>query len=135
MLRARGWPAASILALLLVVSACGGGGESSGSEADTSEAANPVVPGAREIAVVGNALRFSPDDIVVRAGEDFTIALNSRDIRHTFVIEGVEGEVAAGAGQTRRGGYQVDTSGRYTFFCSVPGHRSAGMEGTLDVTS
>jgi uncharacterized cupredoxin-like copper-binding protein len=63
------------------------------------------------------------------------VAFTSQDIFHTFVIENVNGDevvASARAGETDRGGVELEP-GDYTFYCDVPGHRAAGMEGTLTV--
>jgi uncharacterized cupredoxin-like copper-binding protein len=89
------------------------------------------------------ALQISAVDIAfdVKALEgpadtDFTITLtNNGAADHDFVIEGTEFTteiLAAGESQT----ITVNLpAGEYTFFCSVPGHRPAGMEGTLTITA
>jgi plastocyanin len=110
------------------LAACGDDGGS-----DVSAPAEPVA-GAPEFEVVGDALEFEPSEFAVPAG-DFTVTFTSADIPHDFTLEGPDGDVRldAGAGQTESGGFAVDEPGEYTFYCSVPGHRSGGMEGTLTV--
>ena len=49
------------------------------------------------------------------------------------VIDELDVHVAADGGGTAEGGFRADEPGRYTYYCSVPGHRDAGMEGTLVV--
>ncbi|MDP8978487.1 MAG: plastocyanin/azurin family copper-binding protein [Actinomycetota bacterium] len=54
-------------------------------------------------------------------------------INHNVTFEGVnDGEpaVEADGGETATGTVDLQP-GTYTYFCSVPGHRAAGMEGTL----
>jgi plastocyanin len=66
-----------------------------------------------------------------------TIALaNSSPVEHNVTI--AEGTKVLGATPTFTGGSKAVTlklkPGKYTFYCSVPGHRQAGMEGTLTVS-
>jgi plastocyanin len=51
---------------------------------------------------------------------------------HDIVIDGKgKGEVVQNGGTSE---FEADfDAGRYTYYCSVPGHRQAGMEGTLTV--
>jgi plastocyanin len=55
---------------------------------------------------------------------------------HNVTIESSAGKIV-GATPTFQGGSKTLTldlkAGTYKFFCSVPGHRMAGMEGTLTV--
>jgi plastocyanin len=90
-----------------------------------------VVEGARKIEVSASSFAFDPDEIEVKAGEDVAIVLTSTDILHDFTIDELDAHVAVDAGETATGGLRADEPGSYTFYCTVPGHREAGMEGTL----
>lgn len=97
------------------------------------ETASVVAEDAREIAVTATDFAFDPDEIAAEAGEDLAIALTSEDMVHDFVIDELDVHVAAGRGETATGGVTADEPGTYTYYCSVPGHRAAGMEGTMTV--
>jgi plastocyanin len=110
----------------------GHGGHDSGGGSEHMET-SPTVPGAREIAVGAKSFAFMPKKITVAAGEDVTIVLRSKDILHDFVVKDQGHIVAAKARKTKRGGLRIDEPGTYRFWCSVTGHRSAGMKGTIVV--
>lgn len=115
------------LAAALTLAACGGG--DGGSESGDGQG--------NALEVIGtDALAFQPEQLTASAGQ-VTFELTAEpSVKHTLAIEGVNsGEpiVEAEAGQTATGSASLDT-GTYTFFCDVPGHREAGMEGTLEVT-
>jgi plastocyanin len=112
----------------LIAAGCGGGDDGGGGSATP----NPTIPGAPTLEVVGNNLSYTPDELSVAAG-DFNVALTSEDQFHDFNIEDVDGLVEASGGDTEEGGFTIDEAGEYIFYCSVPGHRAGGMEGTLTV--
>lgn len=93
----------------------------------------PVAEGARRIEVTASSFAFDPAEITIQAGEDVAIVLTSDDVVHDFTIDELGTHVAAPAGGTAEGGLRADEPGRYTFYCTVSGHRAAGMEGTLIV--
>jgi cytochrome c oxidase subunit II len=93
----------------------------------------PTTPGAREIDVTAKSFEFTPDEITIQTGEDVTIVMKSTDIFHDFVVKGEGHIVGAKAKKTKQGGLRIDEPGTYRFWCSVPGHRSAGMKGTIVV--
>ena len=94
---------------------------------------SPVADGARRIEVTARSFEFDPAGITVTAGEDVAIVLTSEDLLHDFTIDELDAHVAADADETNEGGLRADEPGRYTFYCTVEGHRDAGMEGTLVV--
>jgi plastocyanin len=61
---------------------------------------------------------------------------NAAALEHNVTV--AEGNKVLGATPTFIGGSRTLTltlkPGTYTFYCSVPGHRQGGMEGTLGVT-
>lgn len=81
-------------------------------------------------------LAFTSDQATAKAGEvtiDFT---NSSPIPHDVRIEDESGEELGGTEVFAEGSESAEVElepGTYTYFCSVPGHRQAGMEGTLTV--
>ena len=81
-------------------------------------------------------LRFNEAALSAKGGQvsiDFT---NKAPLAHNMTIASSSGSVV-GATPTFRGGSKALTlklkPGTYRFYCSVPGHRTAGMEGTLTV--
>jgi plastocyanin len=82
-------------------------------------------------------LSFNTKSLTAKAGKvtiDFT---NSSPVAHNVSIESSSGEMV-GATPTFQGGSKTLSvtlkAGTYKYFCSVPGHRQAGMEGTLTVS-
>ncbi len=67
---------------------------------------------------------------------DVTFALvNEGALLHDVVLEepGDELVVEAQGGETQLGETSLDAGETYTYYCSVPGHREAGMEGQFSV--
>jgi plastocyanin len=109
-----------------------GGGHGGGSNDEHKNAQTQV--GAREIEVMAGRFRFKPNEIAVAAGEDVTIVMTSTDLFHDFFVKGEGGHiVGAKAKKTKKGGLRIDEPGTYKFWCTVEGHRAAGMKGTIVV--
>jgi uncharacterized cupredoxin-like copper-binding protein len=80
-------------------------------------------------------LRFDRQSLEARAGQVMLVMNNPSSVPHNISIEGrgvdQEGEtVGEGGRSTVRAQLRP---GEYDFYCSVPGHRQGGMEGTLTV--
>lgn len=109
-----------------------GGGMGDGGGMGHGES-SPVADGARRIEVAARSFEFDPDEITVTAGEDIAIVLTSDDVLHDLTIDELDAHVAAQPGEAAEGGLRADEPGRYTYYCTVTGHREAGMEGSLIV--
>jgi len=140
-----------VAALALVGAGCGGDEEAAApppAEAPPAEppAEEPAATGeepaagATEIPLAadpGGALAFDQTALTAAAGDVAIVLTNESPVPHNVAIEDsggsvvVEGEIFSGGG-TRETTATLE-AGEYTFFCSVPGHRDAGMEGTLTV--
>ena len=68
------------------------------------------------------------------AGEVSVELVNEGNLEHNVVFEGVSDEpvVEAAGGETATGSVSLEP-GEYAAYCSVPGHREAGMEVTVTV--
>jgi plastocyanin len=81
-------------------------------------------------------LAFTSDSATAEAGKVTVDFKNPAAVPHNVEIEDEAGEVIAGT-ETITESSETATAnlkpGTYTFFCGVPGHREAGMEGTLTV--
>jgi plastocyanin len=125
--------AASVLAL----AACGGGSESSSTTPATTGGGGGGGGGGSTVSITADpsgALKYEETDVSATAGSvtiDFT---NMSSLPHDVTIEG---NGASGGTDVITGSSTSTTidlqPGTYTFFCSVDGHRAAGMEGTLTV--
>lgn len=81
------------------------------------------------------ALAFDTTKLTAKAGKVTIDFKNPSAIPHNVVIE-QNGKELSGFEPIAQGEKSETAeleSGTYTFFCSVPGHREAGMEGTLVV--
>jgi plastocyanin len=81
-------------------------------------------------------LAYNTKQLSAKAGTVTITFANSSPLEHNVTI--AEGSKVLGATPTFKGGSRTLTlklkPGTYTFYCSVPGHRQAGMEGTLTVS-
>jgi uncharacterized cupredoxin-like copper-binding protein len=101
-----------------------------------AEGGAPAETGALSLeADAGGALAFDTKSLETEAGE-VTIALdNPASIEHDVAIER-DGEEIAKSDLVAEDTTEVSAElepGEYVFYCSVPGHREGGMEGTLTV--
>ena len=81
-------------------------------------------------------LVFEPDTLESPAGEITIAYTNPSDVPHNVAIEAdgqtlTESETVTG-GDTGEATAPLEP-GEYAYFCAIPGHREAGMEGTLTV--
>ena len=81
-------------------------------------------------------LSYNTKLLSAKAGTVTITMTNMSPLEHNVTV--AEGSKVLGATPTFKGGSMTLTlklkPGKYTFYCSVPGHRQAGMEGTLNVS-
>jgi plastocyanin len=107
------------------------------STSSTSTSSSTAPSGALSLAANPEGqLAYTKKTLTASAGKvtiDFT---NMSPLDHNMTIESSSHKIL-GATPTFQGGTKALTldlkPGTYKFFCSVPGHRMAGMEGTLTV--
>jgi plastocyanin len=84
----------------------------------------------------GGQLSFDTKQLSAKAGKVTITLANASQLEHNVTI--AQGSTVLGTTPTFAGGSKALTltlkAGTYTFYCSVPGHRQAGMEGTLSVS-
>ena len=132
-----------ILSFTLLLAACGG----------STQPATEIILDAAEFT-------YSPMSVKVPVGEPVMLTLrNTGAVEHDFVIEKIQANVdlvqdsgsdahhahgaevnydlhfSAQPGETSAIQFTVSEPGTYTFFCSVVGHKEAGMLGELIVVA
>jgi uncharacterized cupredoxin-like copper-binding protein len=133
---------------LLALSGCGSSSSSSSSSASapataatssTPAATAPAAAAGQTLSLATNAegqLRYNTTSLSAKAGKVSIDLTNAAPLSHNVTVASASGTVV-GATPTFQGGSKTLTlslkPGTYKFYCSVPGHRMAGMEGTLTV--
>ena len=96
--------------------------------ADTSEPAGDV----QEVTITGHDIYFDPSEVHIKAGKVKFNLPNEGAAQHDFSIDelGIQVDMPAGSTQS----VEADVpAGTYQFYCNIPGHKEAGMVGTLVV--
>jgi uncharacterized cupredoxin-like copper-binding protein len=79
-------------------------------------------------------LSFDQPTLKARVGETMALRLdNSHTVPHSFDVDELDVHVPVAAGGQSLVLFRPTTAGSYSFYCGVPGHRAAGMVGTLVV--
>jgi len=138
--RASVWIAG--FAALTLIAGCGSStpatNASSSSSSSRSETAT-TTPSGQQLSLEANRegeLKYNKTSLTANAGRVSIDMTNMSPLGHNVTVESSSGKIL-GATPTFQGGSKTLTlnlkPGTYKFFCSVPGHRMAGMEGTLSV--
>lgn len=109
--------------LALGIAACGGTAAPTAAPADAATA---------EVTVVADDVTFVDPPTTLPPGRFVLAVDNQGDAPHDVTVEGVDGAVVGAMGHEVAAGEVTLEPGTYTVFCSVGGHRDAGM--TFEVT-
>ena len=130
-------------------STAGGESPSAGATAPTTSApkattgtppppSSPAAGASSSLSLAANAagqLSYDTRQLTASAGKVTITLTNMSSLEHNVTV--AQGSTVLGATPTFVGKSKTLTlnlkPGSYTFYCSVPGHRQAGMEGTLTV--
>jgi uncharacterized cupredoxin-like copper-binding protein len=153
----RSWTPLAAVALL-ALAGCGSSSSSTSSSASTpaggsapasstpastpmttTPAASGGTPAAGPLSVSagpGSELKFNPTSPSAKAGQVSIAFNNSTEVDHNLTIASSSG-TSVGATPSFHGGTKTLSvslqPGTYKFYRTVPGHRAAGMEGTITV--
>src|SRR6266480_1451668 len=106
----------------------------------TSAAGQPPSGAAQTLAVSSPAdgsLVFQPNGLTAKPGNVTVTYDNPSPVAHSIAVATANGNVLGEVQPFAAGKQSVNLSnlapGKYVFYCTVPGHREAGMQGNLTV--
>ncbi|WP_083914649.1 plastocyanin/azurin family copper-binding protein [Alkalispirochaeta alkalica] len=91
--------------------------------------------GVKEIEISSRGMAYDLTEIRVNRGDRLRVTYRNGGGRHDWRVDEFEGAATRvlGAGRSETVEFVVDRAGTFEFYCSVPGHRQAGMYGRLIV--
>jgi plastocyanin len=116
--------ASFVVLAALALGACGSSG-GGGSGVTKTATGGSITVGAYDIRFDVKKIEASPGPLSVTLD-------NHGAVEHTFKIDGTSLELKAAAGKSVTGTVTL-TKGTYDFECTIPGHKAAGMNGTVVV--
>jgi uncharacterized cupredoxin-like copper-binding protein len=116
----------------LLLAACSGGGGATASKPATTSG------GTQDLTIKGlDTMKFDPATLTVKSGSPVHLTLNNTGaLIHDWVIDDLDGKkvaVEAAGGKSAAIDFTPSKAGSYPFYCAQPGHKEAGMVGTLTV--
>ena len=105
----------------------------------TSSSAESSSGGSSKLSLSANKegqLSYNTKTLSAKAGAVSIDFENASPVGHNVTIESSSGETVGATPTFQGGSKSVNLNlkpGTYKFYCSVPGHRQAGMEGTITV--
>jgi plastocyanin len=111
-----------------------GGAESTPQESPASLPTNEMRP--IEVKIISTEFKFMPAKIRIAAGRAVALVLDNSggETEHEVSFPAFGFRLQAKAGEITRRTTVFNEPGEYDFACNLPGHREAGMGGTLVVT-
>ncbi len=124
----------SLLVVLVMMLAACGGSTSTGTGGTTG---GDTTPAAENVTIEAlDTLKYNPATITAAVGQPINITMNNTGaLQHTFVWDDQETTTAidAAGGESGTTARTFDAAGTYGFHCNVPGHKEAGMVGTVTI--
>jgi plastocyanin len=133
------FPVAVVLVLAAIgLVACGGSSDTDSTSGDTTakQEAPPSVSETK-FEAAPSGLAYTSKAASTTAGENVIVFTNLQSTKHNVALEDESGEIVEEGELVAKKSTSTTVedlaAGEYTFFCTVPGHREGGMEGTLTV--
>ena len=115
--------------LVLGAAACGGGGGGGGSSYTQPDGASTET-----VTIKSGNVYFDPNKVDLPPAIVTVELVNVEAGPHTLVIQGVKGFELQVTRSGDKDSLKVELQpGSHEFWCTIPGHRAAGMEGTFTV--
>lgn len=106
-----------------------------------AQAPAPAAAVASEVKVVATDLKFTPVTIQAKVGQPLKITFENKGvIEHDLTFPTLKAnkpanalKVVAKPGQTTTLEFTPSAAGTFEYVCTIPGHKEAGMKGTINV--
>ena len=103
-------------------------------DGDATSRAPAPLPDAATIEITAGDLFFRPDTIEIVASEPVNLTVtNEGRVFHDLTVPELDLQIDVEPGTTSTAGLEIELPGRYEYVCTVPGHSTGGMRGTLVV--
>jgi nitrite reductase (NO-forming) len=90
-------------------------------------------PAATAVDITAGDIFFEPKKVTIPANTDVTFTISNQGVAaHNFSIDALKISVDLPPGETKEVVVNAPP-GTYEYYCNVPGHKEAGMVGTLTV--
>lgn len=134
---------AVVVGVLLIGGAVYISGQNKGTQAPSTAATQDevspspeevVVPSIKEFVVENEGLTFKITEMKVKKGDTVKLTFKVTKGNHDWVVDEFNARTKVmQAGQEETIQFVADKAGTFEYYCSVPGHRIAGMKGNLIV--
>ncbi len=91
-------------------------------------------PAGTDVTITATEFAYEPSSVEAPAGSTITFTLeNKGSVEHDITIDALNFQLYAAVGETPSLSTPALAAGSYEFHCSIPGHKEAGMTGTITV--